>query len=271
MKGHYYSGLLLSLVLLAVPAWSQSNIVSCNSDDMHYHTCNIGPNRGVTLIRQHSDAQCINGQTYGVRGTQLWVDRGCRAEFQVNTRGGWNQGGGGNQGGNVSTLTCSSDDMRMHFCPIPNRGQVRMVRQRSDAQCVEGQTWGVRGGQVWVDRGCRADFEVVQGEGGHRDWDRDHHGDWDRDHHGDRDHDRDRDWDHGANNSARTVTCSSDDMHRHTCDVGPNSGIRLVRQRSDARCDFNRTYGFRGSQIWVDRGCRADFEVTPAGHHPYRR
>jgi hypothetical protein len=50
-------------------------------------------------------------------------------------------------------------------------------------------------------------------------------------------------------------------MHRHTCNVGANRGIRLVRQRSDARCELNRSYGFSGNQIWVDRGCRADFEV----------
>jgi hypothetical protein len=247
--------LVLLLCLLSTLAWSQGNIVACNSDDMNYHTCNIGPNRGVTLIRQHSDARCIEGQTYGVRGEQLWVNRGCRAEFQVNTRGG---GGGWDRGSNVNGLTCNSDDMHRHYCALPFRGRVQMVHQHSDAQCIEGQTWGVRGNQLWVDRGCRADFEISQEGHGH------HHGhDWDGDHGRDDHHDDDY-------GSVRTVTCSSDDMHRHTCDVGPNNGIRLARKRSDARCDFNRTYGFSGNQIWVDRGCRADFEVTPPNHRPHR-
>src|SRR3954449_1177810 len=59
------------------------------------------------------------------------------------------------------------------------------------------------------------------------------------------------------------ITCSSDDMHRNYCDVGPNSGVRMVRQRSDARCTEGSTWGASRNQVWVDRGCRADFEVLP--------
>jgi len=255
MRGHCCLRLMALAIVIAAGslAWSQS-VVTCSSDDMRYHACSIGPNHGVTLVRQHSDAKCVEGQTYGVRGDQVWVDRGCRAEFQAisqNNHGGWNNGW--NHGGG-STVTCSSDDMHRHYCSIPNHSQVRIARQHSDAQCIEGQTYGVRGNQLWVDRGCRADFEVFSGG---------HHG-----HDHDYDHDHDHDWDNGS--TPRSVTCSSDDMHRHTCEVGPNNGIRFVRQRSDARCDFNRTYGFGGSQIWVDRGCRAEFEVTPAGHRPPR-
>jgi hypothetical protein len=44
-----------------------------------------------------------------------------------------------------------------------------------------------------------------------------------------------------------------------------------MRKRSEARCDLNRTYGIRGTQIWVDRGCRADFEVTPSNRRPHRQ
>jgi len=240
--------------LFALPSFAQNYIVSCASDDMGYHTCDIGPNSGATVAHQHSDARCIEGQTFGVRGNQLWVNRGCRADFQIIPRNNWNQGGN-----NAGTITCSSDDMHRHFCNIAPNSRVRLARQRSDAQCVEGQTWGVSGNQLWVDRGCRADFEVIAG--GHRGgWDHDH----DRDH--DRDGDHDHDNDHNGYSGTRTVTCSSDDMHRHTCDVGPNNGIRLTRKRSDARCDLNRTYGFSGNQIWVDRGCRADFEVSSRGH-----
>jgi hypothetical protein len=50
-------------------------------------------------------------------------------------------------------------------------------------------------------------------------------------------------------------------MRRNYCSVGPSRSIRLVRKRSDAACDMGRTYGFDRGGIWVDRGCRADFEV----------
>ena len=33
-----------------------------------------------------------------------------------------------------------------------------MVRQLSQASCIQGQTWGFDGRDVWVDRGCRGVF-----------------------------------------------------------------------------------------------------------------
>jgi len=35
-----------------------------------------------------------------------------------------------------------------------------LIRIRSEAPCVFGQTWGFDDRGVWVDRGCRADFAV---------------------------------------------------------------------------------------------------------------
>jgi len=248
-RGYWWIALLV-VVMSAPLAFSQS-VVTCSSDDMGYHTCAIGPNRGIRMVRQRSGSACVQGQTFGVRGESIWVNRGCRADFEVVPagRGGYGSGYGGGYAAPAGTITCSSDDMRRHFCNIPNDSRVRLARQRSDAACVEGQTWGYRGNQLWVDRGCRADFEVIAG--GRPGWD----------------HDHDRDHFEPApvpppGPSVRTVTCSSDDMHRHVCDVGPNNGIRLLKQRSDARCDYGRSYGFGGNQIWVDRGCRADFEVV---------
>jgi hypothetical protein len=60
----------------------------------------------------------------------------------------------------VTTLTCSSNDMRRQFCAADTRGGVRLLRQRSDASCRQGSTWGYNRQGIWVDRGCRADFEI---------------------------------------------------------------------------------------------------------------
>lgn len=60
----------------------------------------------------------------------------------------------------VRTLTCSSDDGRRHYCDIDPRASVRMTRQISGSACREGQTWGRDDRGLWVDRGCRAQFEV---------------------------------------------------------------------------------------------------------------
>src|SRR5882762_2935704 len=55
-------------------------------------------------------------------------------------------------------LYCASDDFHRHFCPINAYGGVELIRQKSEASCVYGRTWGVAGESLWVDRGCRADF-----------------------------------------------------------------------------------------------------------------
>ncbi len=154
------------------------------------------------------------------------------------------------------TLSCNSNDMGRHYCDIgPNDG-VRVIRQHSQAACIAGRTYGVQGPRMWVDRGCRADFQVIPDRRGGRDdrWDhgrRDDHG------YGYRDHDDLR----GGPASSSTVYCASDNMRRNYCSVGPSRRIQLVRKRSDAACDLNRSYGFDRNGIWVDRGCRADFEV----------
>jgi hypothetical protein len=146
-------------------------------------------------------------------------------------------------------IYCASDNGRRNYCDTDTRGGVRLVRQRSGSACVEGRSWGYDRRGIWVDRGCRADFEV-----GDRYRDRDYGRGRGRDRENDRDRDRGR--------TTQTFYCESGDMKRHWCSEGINGSVRLVRQRSDAACVFGRTWGQDRNGVWVDRGCRADFEVT---------
>lgn len=59
-------------------------------------------------------------------------------------------------------LRCSSDDGRRKFCETDTGRGVRMVRQVSGSPCEEGRTWGYDRRGIWVDRGCRAEFEVIR-------------------------------------------------------------------------------------------------------------
>src|ERR1700720_1680539 len=61
--------------------------------------------------------------------------------------------------------------------------------------------------------------------------------------------------------SALRMSCSSDDMHRHVCLVDTTGGVQMVHQKSQAKCIQNSTWGYDNRGIWVDRGCRAEFEV----------
>ena len=72
---------------------------------------------------------------------------------------------------------------------------------------------------------------------------------------------RNRDRDYGRDRGyAQTVYCESGDNRRHWCSEGINARVRLIRQRK-GRCIEGRTWGVDRAGIWVDRGCRADFEV----------
>ena len=217
---------------LGSAGWSggeQMQAVNCSSDDMGLHICPADTERGVRLIRQRSESDCIYGSTWGYDDRGIWVDRGCRAVFELG-------GGDGDDGLDDQPYTmrvyCASDDMHRHACHTDTRGGVHLVKQRSGSECIQDRSWGFDRRGIWVDHGCRADFEVAVG--GARS---------------------------GRGTPATPVYCASDDMHQHTCPADTRRGVRLVKQRSGSQCIEGRTWGYDEKGIWVDRGCRADFEI----------
>ena len=70
-----------------------------------------------------------------------------------------NRPGYGNSGSYI--VTCSSDNGRRQYCPASTARGVRMVKQYNNA-CGRDGAWGFDSRGIWVDRGCRADFEVQQ-------------------------------------------------------------------------------------------------------------
>ena len=226
--------------------------VNCSSEDGHRKYCPVDTRGGVRMVKQRSDATCSQGSTWGYDRGGIWVDRGCRADFIVGNSGygggGFGGGGyGGGYGGSGQTVNCSSEDGHRKYCPYDTRGGVRLINQRSGSPCTQGSTWGYDRGGIWVDRGCRADFQLGgggYGGGGYGGGNHGGHGGYG-----------------GGNDADQFISCSSDDMHRHYCPVDARGGVRLVKQRSDAACRQGYSWGYDRRGIWVDRGCRADFQV----------
>jgi hypothetical protein len=156
-------------------------------------------------------------------------------------------------------ISCSSDDGHRHYCQANTRhADVRMVKQRSDARCQEGYSWGHDRHGIWVDRGCRADFEVV---GGRRDNYRNNgygNNGYGNDGYG---NDGGRNDNYNRRQGVQAVSCSSNDGNRHYCAADTRGGVRMYKQLSDARCQEGSTWGYDQRGIWVDRGCRADFQT----------
>jgi len=132
------------------------------------------------------------------------------------------------------TITCASDDGKRHTCHVDARGGVQMVNQRSGSACQQNYSWGTSPEGIWVDHGCRADFQTGGGNGmpGTRPF-----------------------------GMEQTLTCSSDNGGRRTCPAIVRSGVTMIKQRSDKRCQQGYSWGYDQTGVWVDHGCRADFAV----------
>ena len=199
-------------------------MINCKSDDERLHRCHV--DGGIWRVRvevQHSGTPCAQGQSWGFDDDEVWVDRGCRADFRV-----WL--GGGGMGRSV-VIRCKSDDERLNRCAVEGRiWNVQLERQHSGSPCLRGESWGFDENSIWVDRGCRAEFRVWAG------------GDF--------------------RGRAAIVRCSSDDEHLNRCGVDAEIlGADLERQISGSPCIEGQTWGVERNVIWVDRGCRADFRV----------
>lgn len=208
-------------------SWAGATVV-CSSNERRRRECRTPFNGRPVLVENISGTRCIEGRNFGGGGGTMWVDDGCRGRF-AEGRGGWNGGGTG------ELVRCESQDNKRRTCAI--NGRAVLVRQLSKTACVEGRTWGQRGNSLWVDDGCRAEFSVARGPApGHRPG--------------------------PPGTSDYSVTCSSENKRRRTCDWDRRRGCPvLVQQLSSTRCEEGRTWGWTGNSVWVDGGCRARFGV----------
>jgi len=204
--------------------WSGQTLV-CSSINKRRSTCTTPFNARPVLVENISDTRCVEGVNFGGGNGSMWVDKGCRGRFTAAR-------GPAAGAGNGQTIRCESQDKRQRTCQTGFRGRAVLVRQLSDARCVEGSTWGQsRDGSIWVSGGCRAEFAQAGNGGG---------------------------WNSGTGHS---VTCSSQDNRRQTCSWDRRWGRPvLVEQLSKTSCQEGRTWGWDGrGSLWVDRGCRARF------------
>jgi len=136
----------------------------CESKDNRRRYCAVDTAGGRALLtRNISRTPCVQGSSWGQDRRGVWVDQGCRAEFSVESRGDYQRRGGAPAyAGRRDVVHCESEDFRRQTCSV-GRGQTAVIaRQTSKAECIEGRTWGYDGRDLWVDRGCAGDFEVVR-------------------------------------------------------------------------------------------------------------
>lgn len=144
-------GLVLAGVLF-LALISEAKEVVCESERNRYRFCEVEITGPVRILKQFSDAPCIEGQSWGYDRYGIWVTNGCRAKFEIEEYGGRTQ---------VRKISCESEEMRYRYCPVGGVvGDVRLIKQFSKNPCIQGQSWGYDKNGVWVDKGCRGEFAV---------------------------------------------------------------------------------------------------------------
>ncbi len=159
-------------------------IVRCESTDQRYRHCRADTDDGVQLHRQLSKNACRYQETWGYDRRGVWVDQGCRGDFQLYTGRSGDDGpqrhkdntaaivGGVAVLGAVGALLAEKgqDERRPAWivrceseggyrrCRADTRDGVRLYRQLSRSDCRYNDTWGYDRRGVWVDNGCRAEF-----------------------------------------------------------------------------------------------------------------
>jgi hypothetical protein len=70
------------------PATPKEQRISCTSNDGRRNYCDADlQGATVQLVRQSGASPCMEGSTWGHDDKQIWVDRGCRGEFVILTKG----------------------------------------------------------------------------------------------------------------------------------------------------------------------------------------
>jgi hypothetical protein len=166
------AAVVLSAVAWAAPVHADSKAQRSAQGDCQRELSR----RGYTVLstrnyQQFKDGWSLELQGRDYKGRTTWGT--CFVETRTGDVSlyGFGWGGSGNWGGNggsgqTFTFYCASPDYKYRECQLPVDGRARLTKKKSDARCVEGRDWGQRRDRVWVDNGCRANFEVVRSGGG---------------------------------------------------------------------------------------------------------
>jgi len=124
-------------------------------------------NRGIAMVRIEDPKSGREGYTFDITwtgGDDRPLDRGDGDRRDGGRRDGDRRDDsrreGDRQDARVTAVRCESNDGRRHYCELDTRNGVRLVKQNSGSPCDQDRTWGYDRRGIWVDRGCRADFEV---------------------------------------------------------------------------------------------------------------
>jgi hypothetical protein len=139
-------------------------------------------------------------------------------------------------------VRCESNDGRTRHCDANVRGGVRLSRQLSRTDCIQGRNWGYDNRGIWVAGGCRAEFVTGTGGGYRPGYGNPGYGG-------------------PGYGSGQTVRCESNDGREQYCRVPIRTRADLSKQLSRTRCVQGQNWRWDRGGIRVTGGCRGEFRV----------
>jgi hypothetical protein len=215
--------------------------ITCASPTNTRQECRIPTGDQARYVAQAGSRPCRVNDTYGWTRGGVWVDLGCQAIFELTGSGGYPGGGS-----YTTRMTCESQTAARQQCPIAGATQIRLARQLSTNPCRLNDSYGIGFGYIWVSSGCRGEFDVtVSGAPGSGTGVPTN--------------------DTGLPSSSGLpdrLTCESKNLERAECRIRDGAPqVQLIRQLSSAACTRYITWGLKPGVLWVDKGCRGEFEV----------
>ncbi len=81
-KGAFCATIAIALAVPALPAEAWRGRIVCESRNRNFNECRVRTDNNVRLVRQLSRDECRRNRSWGFDSNRIWVDRGCRAEFE---------------------------------------------------------------------------------------------------------------------------------------------------------------------------------------------
>jgi hypothetical protein len=156
--------ILFFSAFLIFPPQILARVLICESNDNRYNYCPVKNNGNISIINPISSAECVKGSSWGYDRNGIWVNNGCRAEFEISF---FDYGAGWGESG---FFTCESQGFAYRYCPAFTGDGVNLTKQLSNEECVKDRSWGYDKNGIWVNNGCRGEFilNVRDNKGWHR-------------------------------------------------------------------------------------------------------
>jgi hypothetical protein len=218
----------ISLVgLLLIAASAQASIVTCESRNDAYQSCPVDTSRGVRLSRQLSSQGCWEGDTWGYERNMIWVNRGCRAEFEV---------------GATSSSASSANNAIAAAAVVGIAAAAIVAHNKHDDQhhnkhkdsYDDTYNYGYNNSHYdsYYDRYDDGYYANTRyGYNGYR------------------------------GDPRRVFNCESRGDRKNYCDIPKRGHVEVYKQLSASPCTYGRSWGVDGNSVWVTKGCRAEFAV----------